>query len=124
MRLYPARLSVRISALGMENVSVASASAMKDGMAKIALANVLAPLSFQCHDGWYGHDCARKRASAPILPSESFDNMPAWLKDVVEIPPASADTPAASTQRKRPFIYVYDLPSMYNSRMLQYSNSG
>lgn len=35
-------------------------------------------------------------------------------------PPAAADPPLVGQQRKRPFIYVYDMPPAYNTRMLQY----
>ena len=42
-----------------------------------------------------------------------------WLAGVVSESPAAADPPAAPT-RKRPLIYVYDLPAEFNSRLLQY----
>jgi hypothetical protein len=43
-----------------------------------------------------------------------------WLNKVVRLPPAAAPTPKAGLLRKRPFIYVYDMPPAYNTRMLQY----
>lgn len=35
-------------------------------------------------------------------------------------PPASLDPPPAGATRVRPFIYVYDVDTMYTSRMMQY----
>ena len=43
-----------------------------------------------------------------------------WLKDFAVVPPAALPEPPAGLQRKRPFIYVYDMPPAYTSRMLQY----
>jgi hypothetical protein len=40
-----------------------------------------------------------------------------WLKPVVHTPAARDPEPGAT--RKRPLIYVYDLPPMYNAIMLQ-----
>jgi hypothetical protein len=42
-----------------------------------------------------------------------------WLKPYTTPPPAALPD-HKEQQRKRPFIYVYDLPPAYNSRMLQY----
>ncbi len=42
------------------------------------------------------------------------------MKNVMQAPPAAQDPPPPTQQRKRPFIYVYDLPPAYNTRMLQY----
>ena len=43
---------------------------------------------------------------------------------VLQLPPAAvvkdATTAAQAPKRKRPYIYVYDLPPAYNARMLQY----
>jgi hypothetical protein len=40
-----------------------------------------------------------------------------YLRDVVALPPTLRSPPPA---RKRPLIYVYNLPPAYNTRMLQY----
>lgn len=42
-----------------------------------------------------------------------------WLKQNIIIPAAAADPPQRKL-RIRPLIFVYDTPSEYNSRMLQY----
>lgn len=44
-----------------------------------------------------------------------------WLDLVMAMPPAALDPPPQPT-RKRPLIYIYDLPPAYNTRMLQASN--
>ncbi len=70
----------------------------------------------KCHDGWYGSDCSRKKAGMEIEPP-MFEARP-WLRPVIKPQP-----PAAVGQRlmrRRPFIFVYDLPPDYNSRLLQY----
>ncbi len=43
-----------------------------------------------------------------------------WLKEFAVVPPAALPKPPEGLQRKRPFIYVYDMPPAYTSRMLQY----
>jgi hypothetical protein len=62
-----------------------------------------------------------------FLNSTGLEARHAWLNDLVNQPPAatvelhkSTAVSSQSLQRKRPFIYVYDLPAKYNSRMLQY----
>lgn len=42
-----------------------------------------------------------------------------WLNSVVK-PVAAAQEPPASPTRKRPFIYVYDIPPQYNYHLYQY----
>ncbi|KAL6745753.1 exostosin-like glycosyltransferase [Haematococcus lacustris] len=71
----------------------------------------------KCHDGWYGTDCARKIAGAPMEPS-LLESRP-WLRQHVGLP-LEAQPQLPSTPRKRPLIYIYDLPPAYNARMLQY----
>ncbi|KAL6749482.1 exostosin-like glycosyltransferase [Haematococcus lacustris] len=71
----------------------------------------------KCHDGWYGTDCARKIAGAPMEPS-LHESQP-WLRQHVGLP-LEAQPQLPSTPRKRPLIYIYDLPPAYNARMLQY----
>ncbi|KAG2486464.1 hypothetical protein HYH03_014911 [Edaphochlamys debaryana] len=91
----------------------------------------------RCHAGWYGTDCARKAAGQATEPGQQTAGR-TWLQEVVVPAPEAAlaeeagrqggGTASASTasgpapSRRRPLIYVYDLPAAYNSRMLQYRN--
>jgi hypothetical protein len=43
-----------------------------------------------------------------------------WIKEFAKLPTAALPEPPAGLQRRRPFIYVYDMPPAYTSRMLQY----
>ncbi|KAL4856586.1 DNA-directed RNA polymerase II subunit RPB2 [Chlorella vulgaris] len=52
----------------------------------------------KCQAGWWGHDCAYRMQGVPWSP--------AW------------DPPLPT--RKRPFIYVYELPPIYNAVLLSY----
>lgn len=73
----------------------------------------------QCYSGWYGVDC-----SIPSVIS-SVGEWPKWLR------PAQVDVPDylhvrgkalnlnAVVKKKRPLIYVYDLPSEFNSLLLE-----
>lgn len=73
----------------------------------------------QCDNGWYGADC-----STPSVIS-SIREWPSWLR------PARVDVPDnihvseklinlnAVVAKKRPLIYIYDLPSEYNSLLLE-----
>ncbi|KAG2455017.1 hypothetical protein HYH02_000842 [Chlamydomonas schloesseri] len=70
-----------------------------------------------CDEGYYGHDCARRKAGLPLLPSTIPTTR--WLAEVVREPPAALEPPPAPT-RKRPLIYVYDLEPMYQAKILQY----
>ncbi|KAJ9511254.1 hypothetical protein QJQ45_017152, partial [Haematococcus lacustris] len=69
----------------------------------------------------YGTDCARKIAGAPMEPS-LLESRP-WLRQHVGLP-LEAQPQLPSTPRKRPLIYIYDLPPAYNARMLQYRVHG
>ncbi|KAG2501892.1 hypothetical protein HYH03_000390 [Edaphochlamys debaryana] len=71
----------------------------------------------RCHEGWYGMDCSRKKAGSPMEPGLHETSRP-WLKSVMEIPPAALEAPPPT--RRKPLIYVYDMPAAYTSRMLQY----
>lgn len=71
----------------------------------------------KCHDGWFGSDCANRRAGVPWTPGMEDGERP-WLKPHVHTPAARDPTPGET--RKRPLIYVYDLPAIYNSIFLQY----
>ena len=42
-----------------------------------------------------------------------------WLKEVMRQIPSAAN-PQSRPTRKRPLIYVYDLPPEFNTRHLQY----
>lgn len=76
-------------------------------------------VSFQCENGWYGADC-----SIPSVAS-SVSEWPKWLR------PAQLDVPDnahltnktvnlnAVVKKKRPLIYVYDLPPEFNSLLLE-----
>ncbi|WCJ33921.1 exostosin family protein [Euphorbia peplus] len=73
----------------------------------------------QCDSGWYGTDC-----SIPSVLS-SVSEWPRWLR------PAQLDLPElvhhdkklvhlnAAVSKKRPLIYVYDLPPDFNSLLLE-----
>ncbi|KAF8398413.1 hypothetical protein HHK36_017340 [Tetracentron sinense] len=72
----------------------------------------------ECHNGWYGTDC-----SIPSVLS-SVREWPQWLR------PAKVDIPDAHltgnlvninavVEKKRPLIYVYDLPPEFNSQLLE-----
>ncbi|XP_048225885.1 uncharacterized protein LOC8278954 isoform X2 [Ricinus communis] len=73
----------------------------------------------QCDNGWYGTDC-----SIPSVVS-SVSEWPQWLR------PALLDVPDNShviqklvnlnavVEKKRPLIYVYDLPPEFNSLLLE-----
>ncbi|GAB2261464.1 hypothetical protein Droror1_Dr00002461 [Drosera rotundifolia] len=74
----------------------------------------------QCHRGWFGADC-----SIPSLFS-SIREWPGWLRPAeVEIPDTTAQfadssvTLNAGVKKKRPLIYVYDLPPEFNSLLLE-----
>ncbi|KAL5744045.1 hypothetical protein ACOSQ2_027161 [Xanthoceras sorbifolium] len=73
----------------------------------------------QCDNGWYGTDC-----SIPSVTS-SVREWPQWLR------PAQLDIPSnanltgnvvnlnAVVKKRRPLIYVYDLPAEFNSLLLE-----
>ncbi|KXZ53467.1 hypothetical protein GPECTOR_7g917 [Gonium pectorale] len=71
----------------------------------------------RCDDGYYGHDCARRKAGLPLQPS-LIPTRP-WLASMLHEPPAAIEPPPKAT-RKRPLIYVYDLEPLYQSKLLQY----
>ncbi|KAH1090500.1 hypothetical protein J1N35_017757 [Gossypium stocksii] len=72
----------------------------------------------QCYNGWFGTDCSIPSVVSPI------GEWPKWLK------PAHLDIPSnevtgrlvnldATVEKKRPLIYVYDLPPEFNSLLLE-----
>ena len=85
----------------------------------------------RCHSGWYGTDCSRMttldvngtkddgassfagQEAHTSLEAPSLFELRPWLQPFAN----NLDIPI---HRQRPFIYVYDLPPLYNSRMLQY----
>ncbi|PNH08721.1 hypothetical protein TSOC_004706 [Tetrabaena socialis] len=88
----------------------------------------------RCHPGWYGQDCARKKAGEALEPG--LQEVRPWLKDVaLTVPAAATEPPAAAAAgagagaggggadaggRLRPLIYLYDMPPEFTSRMHQY----
>ncbi|KAG2494840.1 hypothetical protein HYH03_007080 [Edaphochlamys debaryana] len=70
-----------------------------------------------CDDGYYGHDCSRRKAGLPLLPSR-IPTTP-WLASVVREPPAALEPPPRAT-RRRPLVYVYDLEPLFQAKILQY----
>lgn len=73
----------------------------------------------KCHTGWYGTDCSRKAAGAEVEASDLDNGRKPWLKRPSAVPAEAREVPALPT-RKRPLIYVYDVPPPYTTRMLQY----
>lgn len=76
---------------------------------------------YQCKNGWYGSDC-----SIPSVLS-SVREWPRWLRPARVDVPDNADLTAslvnlnAVVKKKRPLIYVYDLPPEFNSLLLEVS---
>lgn len=69
----------------------------------------------KCAYGWYGHDCGQRRADVPHGQDMTAERP--WLKPYAKNPAAAEPPPK---ERLRPLIYVYDLPSDFNTRLLQY----
>lgn len=73
----------------------------------------------QCDNGWYGIDC-----SIPSVAS-SVREWPQWLRPAQLDVPDSSHLPGkvvnlnAVVKKKRPLIYVYDLPPDFNSLLLE-----
>ncbi|CAK9157196.1 unnamed protein product [Ilex paraguariensis] len=73
----------------------------------------------QCNTGWYGADC-----SIPSVLS-SITEWPQWLRPAQVSVPENArvtENPLyldAVAEKKRPLIYVYDLPPEFNSLLLE-----
>lgn len=74
---------------------------------------------FQCDKGWYGTDCS--------IPStlSSVGEWPQWLRPAhLEVPseknvPRNLINLSAVVKKKRPLIYIYDLPPDFNSLLLE-----
>ena len=87
-----------------------------------------------CHEGWYGSDCSRKRAGTNV---ETLDlsSIDIKTRETIRINPsallAAADGGAdissyglkKAKRRRRPYIYVYEIPPLYTSHMEQYKLS-
>lgn len=73
----------------------------------------------QCDKGWYGADCSIPSVLA------SIGKWPQWLRPAqVNIPDhtevtGDLDNFTAVVEKKRPLIYVYDLPPEFNSLLLE-----
>ncbi|XP_043711978.1 uncharacterized protein LOC122660809 [Telopea speciosissima] len=72
----------------------------------------------QCNSGWYGTDC-----SIPSVLS-SVQEWPRWLRPAtVDVPDAQVSSSPvnvnAVVKKKRPLIYVYDLPPEFNNLLLE-----
>ncbi|KAK9081680.1 hypothetical protein Syun_030898 [Stephania yunnanensis] len=70
----------------------------------------------QCDGGWYGADC-----SIPSILSTVHD-WPKWLRPAtVNVPDTRHSIPSMSAvvKKKRPLIYVYDLPPELNIHLLE-----
>eukprot|EP00798_Chlamydomonas_sp_ICE-L_P009448 gene9448-1685_t len=86
----------------------------------------------QCHASWYGLDCSRQAAGSP--PAELPDSLSGVKKYLMDTglgkpPPATsagimphsgAVGLKVTVTRKKPFIFVYDTPPDFTTRMLQY----
>lgn len=72
----------------------------------------------QCSDGWYGTDCSIPSVRSPL------GEWPMWLRPAEVNIPNDAVTGSfinlnAIVKKKRPLIYVYDLPPDFNSLLLE-----
>ncbi|XP_051151654.1 uncharacterized protein LOC127265726 isoform X2 [Andrographis paniculata] len=73
----------------------------------------------QCKNGWYGIDCSVPSVSSPI------GEWPNWLRPShVNVPDSTQPSGNgvnlnATVKKKRPLIYVYDLPPKFNSLLLE-----
>ncbi|OVA03144.1 Epidermal growth factor-like domain [Macleaya cordata] len=73
----------------------------------------------QCENGWYGPDC-----SIPSVFS-SVQEWPQWLRPAIVDVPENAHVKKvllnikATVKKKRPLVYVYDLPPEFNSHLLE-----
>ncbi|XP_052175852.1 uncharacterized protein LOC127790391 isoform X2 [Diospyros lotus] len=72
----------------------------------------------QCDHGWFGVDCSVPSASSSVR------EWPQWLRPAQINIPDSAHvgnlvTLNAVVEKKRPLVYVYDLPPEFNSHLLE-----
>ncbi|CAK0774152.1 hypothetical protein CVIRNUC_004140 [Coccomyxa viridis] len=66
----------------------------------------------KCFDGWYGHACHRQSGASSAAELDLTERP--WVRRHLVKPETMAG------QRKRPLVYIYDLPSEFNTRMHQY----
>ncbi|GAX85634.1 hypothetical protein CEUSTIGMA_g13049.t1 [Chlamydomonas eustigma] len=71
----------------------------------------------KCHDGYFGYECGQLREGMKESPGLEASLRP-WIQDHVLEAPASKDP--STVKRRRPLIYVYELPTEFNSLLLQY----
>lgn len=98
----------------------------------------------RCHAGWYGTDCSRKKAGEVMEPGRETTaagefltrNKGMFFNGAHSLPPAATvhaagDVPSAhavgsgskafqAQGRLRPLIYIYDLPPIFNTKILQF----
>lgn len=72
----------------------------------------------QCKDGWYGVDCSIPSISSPLK------EWPSWLRSAtVHVPDGrfgdDYHSIRAVVKKKRPLIYIYDLPPEFNIHLLE-----
>ncbi|KAJ0973617.1 hypothetical protein J5N97_015582 [Dioscorea zingiberensis] len=73
----------------------------------------------ECDSGWYGIDCS---IPSPLSPMQEW---PAWLRpSTIELPDkmnlsSNPRSVKALVKKKRPLIYVYELPPEFNSHLLE-----
>jgi hypothetical protein len=75
---------------------------------------------FQCDSGYFGIDC-----SIPSAHSLAY-GWPSWLHPPVNSPDlrivnSTSINVKAIVQKKRPLIYVYDLPAEFDNHLLEVS---
>jgi hypothetical protein len=101
----------------------------------------------RCDAGWFGHDCAHRLAGVPVGRAPGAPPLPPWARENAVAPPpaaldpaeraaaaaaaaaaadsgAAADDPPPALTRRRPLVYIYELPPRYTSHMLQYRFEG
>lgn len=66
----------------------------------------------QCDSGYYGIDCSIPTASV-------LQKWPAWLRPSIAEVAHNSPNVEIVVRKKRPLIYVYDLPPEFNSHLLE-----
>lgn len=74
----------------------------------------------KCHEGYFGQDCAFRLPGVKWNAGLAEDPARPWLADHIRTP--AAEDPLPGSTRKRPLIYIYELPPLYNQLLLQYRN--
>lgn len=73
------------------------------------------------YPGWHGIDCAHAAAGVDAAAPTRFAAERPWIAEHIHTP--AAQEFAAGATRKRPLIYVYELPSDYSGLILQASTA-